>query len=58
MQTPVTTPIANDSITRNPGVIAKNSNPEIIKHISTPKNDEIIIILLFFMMLDFKELRY
>jgi hypothetical protein len=50
IQTPVTTPIVNDNITRNPGVTAKNTNIEIIKHISTAKNDAIIIILLSFII--------
>jgi hypothetical protein len=58
MQTPVTIPIVNDKIIRNPGVTAKNNNIIIIKHINTAKNDVIIINLLFFMIKYFKEPRY
>jgi hypothetical protein len=58
MQTPVTIPIVNDKIIRNPGGTVKNNNIIIIKHINTAKNDVIIINLLFFMIKYFKEPRY
>ena len=58
MQTPVTIPIVNDKIIRNPGVTAKNNNIIIIKHINTAKNDVIIINLLFFIIQYFKVPRY
>ena len=50
IQTPVMMPIANDNTIRNEGVTAKNSNVVKIKHISTAKNDAIIITFLFFIM--------
>jgi hypothetical protein len=46
-------PIANDNTMRNEGVTAKNSNVVIIKHISTAKNEAIIITFLFFILSDF-----
>ena len=58
MHTPVMIPIANDNTIRNVGVTAKNSNVVIIKHISTAKNEAIIITFLFFIISDFKGLRY
>jgi hypothetical protein len=50
MHIPVTTPIENASITRNPGVTAKKNNKAIIKQISTAKNAVTIIIFLSFIV--------
>ena len=58
MHTPVMIPIANDNTIRNVGVTAKNSNVVIIKHIRTAKNEAIIITFLFFIISNFKGLRY
>lgn len=58
MQTPVTTPIVKDNITRNRGETVLKSKTVIIKHINSAKKAVTIISFLSFMILNIKELRY